>query len=374
MSKAEYTTDNIGHYGLAFTHYTHFTSPIRRYPDVMVHRLLQDYLEKKKSPPKTTIEEACKHASQREQLATRAERDSIKYMQMVFMEDKVGQEFEGVISGVTDRGMYVEIIENKCEGMIRMVDLKNDFFQYDMQNHAIVGETKPNGLSTWGPTSNQSKKSKHSKTLFGFYNCRIIVLFYTMQIRRYVLLFFFASLSLWSQDTEKKILAISPFQGLKVYSNLDVELISSDVNKVIAYGENSDFVVLSLKEGILKIRISGGSLLTPGKTKIELYHSRPLDQIHVYQESQLTASTPLEQTSLSLEAKTNAVINLEIQADRLDTKASLGGRIFLKGKVTNHEILITSSGLCEAEELITQQTKTKSYGGAYSLYLRKCID
>ena len=139
MSKAEYTTDNIGHYGLAFTHYTHFTSPIRRYPDVIVHRLLQDYLEKKKSPPKTTIEEACKHASQREQLATRAERDSIKYMQMVFMEDKVGQEFEGVITGVTDRGMYVEIIENKCEGMIRMVDLKNDYFQYDMQNHSIVG-------------------------------------------------------------------------------------------------------------------------------------------------------------------------------------------------------------------------------------------
>jgi ribonuclease R/exosome complex exonuclease DIS3/RRP44 len=139
MSKAEYTTDNIGHYGLAFTHYTHFTSPIRRYPDVIVHRLLQDYLEKKKSPAKTTIEEACKHASQREQLATRAERDSIKYMQMVFMEDKVGQEFEGVITGVTDRGMYVEIIENKCEGMIRMVDLKNDFFQYDMQNHSIVG-------------------------------------------------------------------------------------------------------------------------------------------------------------------------------------------------------------------------------------------
>lgn len=196
-----------------------------------------------------------------------------------------------------------------------------------------------------------------------------------MQIRRYVLLFFFASLSLWSQDTEKKILAISPFQGLKVYSNLDVELISSDVNKVIAYGENSDFVVLSLKEGILKIRISGGSLLTPGKTKIKLYHSRPLDQIHVYQESQLTASTPLEQTSLSLEAKTNAVINLEIQADRLDTKASLGGRIFLKGKVTNHEILITSSGLCEAEELITQQTKTKSYGGAYSyIYASALID
>jgi len=139
MSKAEYTTDNIGHYGLAFSHYTHFTSPIRRYPDVLVHRLLQEFLEKKKGHPKATLEEACKHASQREQLATKAERDSIKYMQMVFMEDKVGQVFDGVISGVTDRGMYVEIVENKCEGMIRMVDLKNDYYQFDMQNHSIVG-------------------------------------------------------------------------------------------------------------------------------------------------------------------------------------------------------------------------------------------
>lgn len=139
MSKAEYTTDNIGHYGLAFSHYTHFTSPIRRYPDVMVHRLLQQFLDKAKAASKQTLEEACKHASQREQLATKAERDSIKFMQMVFMEDKVGEEFEGVITGVTDRGLYVEIVENKCEGMIRMVDLKNDFFQYDMQNHTIIG-------------------------------------------------------------------------------------------------------------------------------------------------------------------------------------------------------------------------------------------
>ena len=140
MSKAEYSTENIGHYGLAFSHYTHFTSPIRRYPDVMLHRLLQTYLDKKPYPSKQTIEEACQHASQREQLATRAERDSIKYMQMVFMEDKVGQHFEGVISGVTDRGLYVELIENKCEGMIRIIDIKGDFYHYDDRQHAFIGE------------------------------------------------------------------------------------------------------------------------------------------------------------------------------------------------------------------------------------------
>ena len=110
MSKAEYTTNNIGHYGLAFSHYTHFTSPIRRYPDVLVHRLLHSFIEKKQGQQQQTLEEACKHSSQREQLATKAERDSIKYMQIIFMEDKVGLEFNGIISGVTDRGMYVEII------------------------------------------------------------------------------------------------------------------------------------------------------------------------------------------------------------------------------------------------------------------------
>ncbi|MDC1061022.1 ribonuclease R [Flavobacteriaceae bacterium] len=140
MSKAEYTTHNIGHYGLAFDFYSHFTSPIRRYPDVMVHRLLEQHLNKEKTAPIETIEEACSHSSQRELLATKAERDSIKFMQIKFMENHIGQVFEGVISGVTDRGLYVEIIENKCEGMVRIKDVPGDYYFYDEKNHSLVGE------------------------------------------------------------------------------------------------------------------------------------------------------------------------------------------------------------------------------------------
>ncbi len=140
MSKAEYTTQNIGHYGLAFDYYAHFTSPIRRYPDVMVHRLLAQHLNKEKWPSLDQLEEASTHSSQREQLATKAERDSIKFMQIKFMENHIGEEFAGVISGVTDRGIYVEIIENKCEGMVRIKDVPGDYFFFDDRNHALVGE------------------------------------------------------------------------------------------------------------------------------------------------------------------------------------------------------------------------------------------
>ena len=140
MSKAAYTTENIGHYGLSFDYYTHFTSPIRRYPDVMVHRLLTHYLSHGNSVPAEPLEEQCFHATQREIIATKAERDSIKFMQVKFMEDKLGQHFSGVISGVTDRGIFVELDANKCEGFIRIQEIPGDYYHFDVDQHLLVGD------------------------------------------------------------------------------------------------------------------------------------------------------------------------------------------------------------------------------------------
>jgi len=144
MSKAIYTLENVGHYGLAFEYYTHFTSPIRRYPDVMVHRLLQHYLDEGKPVKEEAYEEKCKHSSSMEALAAQAERDSIKYMQIKFMEDHKDEEFVGVISGVTEWGIYVEIEENKCEGMVRIRDIKDDYYTFNEKEYAIIGEKTKN--------------------------------------------------------------------------------------------------------------------------------------------------------------------------------------------------------------------------------------
>ncbi len=140
MAKAVYSTGNIGHYGLSFDYYTHFTSPIRRYPDMMVHRLLHHYLNGGNSKNKNKYEDFCKHASNMEQLATEAERASIKYKQVEFMQDKIGVEFEGIISGVSEFGIFVEIIENKCEGLVAIRELVDDFYEYDDENYWLIGK------------------------------------------------------------------------------------------------------------------------------------------------------------------------------------------------------------------------------------------
>lgn len=144
MAKAIYTTTNIGHYGLGFDYYTHFTSPIRRYPDMMVHRLLDRYLKGGRSVNVDKLEEECKHSSDQEQLAANAERASIKYKQVEYMNDHLGEVYDGVISGVTEWGLYVELDDNKCEGLVPVRDLADDYYDFDERNYCLIGRRHNN--------------------------------------------------------------------------------------------------------------------------------------------------------------------------------------------------------------------------------------
>jgi ribonuclease R len=151
MQKARYSTDNVGHYGLAFDYYTHFTSPIRRYPDMMVHRLLERYLDGGRSVQRDKYEELCRHSSKMEQLAANAERASVKYKQVEFMKERLGNIYDGVISGVTEWGLYVEINENKCEGLVPIRDLHDDYYEFDQKNYRLIGRRSGHKFSLGDP-------------------------------------------------------------------------------------------------------------------------------------------------------------------------------------------------------------------------------
>ena len=168
MMKAKYSTHYIGHFGLAFDYYTHFTSPIRRYPDTMVHRLLTRYEEGGKSANQKYYEELCEHSSQMEQIAASAERDSIKYKMVEFMGEHIGEEFDAHISGITSYGIYAEIDENHCEGMILIRDLKDDYYEFDEKNFCLIGRRFHNRYQLGDPVRIRVSKANLEKKQLDF--------------------------------------------------------------------------------------------------------------------------------------------------------------------------------------------------------------
>ena len=176
-----------------------------------------------------------------------------------------------------------------------------------------------------------------------------------------------------SQDNTRRVLTTGPFTGIKTYSNIEVNLISSDVNKIIATGPNTDLIVVAIKEGNLKIRTSRGDIFNQEATKIDLYFNNTLNSISAYQVSTIKSSLRLDQTKLILLASTNSKINLNLDLQRLDTRVGLGGIIYLSGEVVNHELNFHSGGICEAENLITEQTKIKGILGGYAYINAKTL-
>lgn len=168
MAKAYYSTDNIGHYGLAFPYYTHFTSPIRRYPDMMVHRLLAHYLAGGRSVEKTQLEELCQRASEREVIAAEAERASIKYKMVEFMKSHIGEEFDGHISGLSEWGVYVELDDTHIEGMSFLRDIEGDFFQFDEQLYEIIGRSTGRRMTLGDPVRVRVKRADLQKRQLDF--------------------------------------------------------------------------------------------------------------------------------------------------------------------------------------------------------------
>lgn len=169
-----------------------------------------------------------------------------------------------------------------------------------------------------------------------------------------------------AQDNQRRTLTTSPFIGVKVYSGLEVNLIASEVNKAVVYGSQSDDVILGMKNGVLQLKIALGSLSDSLPTRVDLYHSKLLNEITATQQAKITSQVPLVQTSLNLKSSTAAVIDFEIYADRLDAVATNGGRIELEGTVSSFNLNVNTGGSCEAEQLQTTQVQTKLIGGGYA--------